>query len=387
MFQELSDTQATLRPGFIELGLGHPDPSLLALDALIDGARNAAARFGPNTINYGHGIGPGPLREWLVGRISRQEGAAPTDGEIAITAGISHGLDQLATLWLQPGDAVFAQSPTYHLALRILRDRNVTIIPVASDADGLSDAALRAAIDDARARNLRPRLLYAVPSFNNPTGLSWSPARREQVVETAAAHSLLIAEDDAYRELGYDAPAPPSLWSIAPRGVVARFGSFSKSLAAGMRVGWLTADAALVTRIAKSGLMDSGGGPSQFAAMCVTAFCTQGDAYDRQLARLVNAYRDRRDALVREIQAQLPGCTFDIPRGGFFLWLNLPAQVDAAALHRAAEGQGVSFLTGARFFADGRGGANAIRLCFALYDADMLTEGVRRIALALRLCK
>lgn len=386
LMRELSDTQISQRPGMIELGLGHPDPTLIDADGLRAAASRAFDLFGRETINYGFGRGPGPLRDWLRARLARIDpGATPVAAEaITVSGGFSHGFDQIATLMLKPGDVVFAQAPTYHLALRILRDHGVLLRAIPSDADGLRADALAAAIDVCRAEGQRPAMLYAIPTFNNPTGACWSAKRRDEVLAVADAAGVLIVEDDVYRELAFDAPAPPSLWSIARPGAVARLGSFSKSLAAGLRVGWITADAALIERLEFSGITDSGGGPNQFAAMTAAAYCLNGDAYDAQLTHLRDAYRARRDALIGAVRAHLPGCTVKVPAGGLFAWIGLPPGVDGEALCARSEALGVSFLTGARFFADGQGGADSIRLCFALYPPETLIDAVQRIATALR---
>src|SRR6185295_10821724 len=158
-----------------------------------------------------------------------------------------------------------------------------------ADDAGLRIDALEAAIVGLRRAGRRPRMLYLVPTFHNPTGVSLSPERRAALVELAAAEELLIVEDDVYRELAYDGPAPPSLWSVAPPGVVVRMGSFAKSLAPGLRLGWLTGGAPLVGRLLGSGLRDSGGGPSNFAAMVVAELCASG-RFEEHVAGLRVAY-------------------------------------------------------------------------------------------------
>jgi DNA-binding transcriptional MocR family regulator len=320
----------------------------------------------------------------LCERLATIDARAPSEAQIATSGGVSQALDQVATLLLKPGDVVFAQAPTYHLALRILRDHDVALRAIPSDAEGLRADALADAVSECRAAGLRPAVLYAIPTFNNPTGGSWSITRRADVLAVAASAGVTIIEDDVYRELAYDAPAPPSLWSMADPGMVIRLGSFSKSLAAGLRVGWVTADAGLIGRLARSGVTDSGGGQNQFAAMTAAAYCLTPGAFDAQLKRLRDAYRDRRDALLAAVRAHLPGCRTETPGGGFFAWVQLPRDVQADALRDRCEARGVSFLTGACFFADGQGGSDAIRLCFALYPAHVLQDAVRTIGASLQ---
>ena len=379
----LSDTQMAQRPGIIDLGLGHPDPTLLPTAAIQQACAEMFRRFGNNPLNYGWAAGPGPLTDILRQRIGQREGRAPLADEIMITGGISHALDHLVTLCTQPGDVVLVESPTYHLGVRILRDRPVQLVPVPTDADGPKLDVLHDTLHQLKQAGQRPRLLYAVPTFNNPTGASWSLARRHAVIEIAAREGFLIVEDDAYRELAYDAPAPPSLWSLAPAGVVARLGSFSKSLAPGLRIGWLTADARLIQQHVTSGLLDSGGGVNQFTASVVAAYLDSGREHDAQVAHFATTYRSRRDALLQALSQHMPkGCTWDVPHGGFFVWITLPAGVSSRALLPQAVAHGVAFVPGYKSHLDQIDDSH-IRLAFTLYEPEQLVEGVRRLALAM----
>lgn len=375
---KLPSIQFVQRPGMIELGWGHPDPALLPSAAMGQATAAALDRWGAEALTYGADAGAGPLREWLIERIRRTEGRALAPDEIVITGGVSQALDQICTLWTRPGDVALVESPTYHLAVRILRDHPLDLVPLPVDDRGLDVEALAARVRSLREAGRRPRLLYTVPTFHNPTGVSLDLERRRALVELAAAEELLIVEDDVYRDLGYDGPPPPSLWSIAPPGVVARMGSFAKSLAPGLRLGWLTADPRLVRRIVTSGMIDSGGGVNHFAAMVTAQLCISGQ-FEANLAQLRATYRARRDALLAGLAAHLPaGCAWTAPGGGYFAWVRLPERLDATALLRQAETAGVAFLPGSRFHLDG-GGANTLRLAFSLYGPETLVEGARRL--------
>lgn len=379
----LPNEQIVLRPGMVELQWGHPDPALLPVEAVREATLAALAEFGPVPLAYGASRGAGPLLAWLCERLARVEGRTVAPEEIVLTGGNSWALDQVCTLCTAPGDVALVESPTYHLAVRILREHPLALVPVPADADGLDVAALADVIAGLRRAGKRPRLLYTVPTFHNPTGVSLGAARRRALVELAAAEGLLIVEDDVYRELAHDGPAPPSLWSLAPVGTVVRLGSFSKALAPGLRLGWLNGDAALVARLADGGLLDSGGGINPLAANIAAALCRAG-GYDAQVARLRAAYRARRDALLAGLAAHLPpGCAWEKPAGGFFVWVRLPDGLDAAALLPRAEAAGVAYLPGARCHLDGAG-ANTLRLAFSYYGPADLAEGTRRLGAALR---
>ncbi|HEU5101737.1 MAG TPA: PLP-dependent aminotransferase family protein [Roseiflexaceae bacterium] len=375
--------QLVRRPGIIELGWGHPSAALLPVAGLREAATAALDRWGADALNYGADQGAGPLLTWLSERIARTEGRAPAMNEIMITGGVSQALDQICTLCTQPGDIALVESPTYHLAIRILRDHPLQLIPVPADEHGLRVDALAETIAKLRRAGQRPRMLYTVPTFHNPTGASLAAERRTALVELAAANGLLIVEDDVYRELSYDGPALPSLWSLAPPDTVVRLGSFAKSLAPGVRLGWLTAGPAIAGRLIGSGLLDSGGGVNHFTALIVTAFCASGQ-YDQQIERLRAAYRARRDALLDGLSKHLPpACEWNAPSGGFFQWVQLPGAIDADELLPRAEAAGVSYIPGARFHTGG-GGANALRLAFSLYEPDELIDAASRLGNAIR---
>ena len=290
-----------------------------------------------------------------------------------ITGGNSLGLDQLLTLCTAPGDIVLVESPTYHLAVRILRDHPLTLIPVPADGEGLQVDVLAETLTELRRAGKRARLLYTVPTFHNPTGVSLSAARRRALIALAEREELLIVEDDVYRELAYDGPPPPSLWSQAPAGVVARLGSFSKSLAPGVRLGWMTASSAIIQRLTDGGLLDSGGGINHFTALIVTSLCESGD-YDAGVTQFCNIYRDRRNALVEALARALPkGCSWYTPGGGFFAWVILPEGMNSRTLLPLAEAAGVSFIPGTKFHLDHRG-EHTLRLAFSYYPPASLAE-------------
>ena len=379
MTDPLYSTQLILRPGIIELSWGQPDAKLLPAEKLSRAAEVALAEAGADALAYGANSGPGSLLAWLRERIARTEGKAVAHDEIVITGGNSEGLDQLCTLGTLPGDVVLVESPTYHLAARILRDHPLELVPVPVDSDGLNVEAVQAALAALKRAGRSARMLYTIPTFHNPTGVTLSPERRQSLIEVAVEAGLLIVEDDVYRELAYDAPAAPSLWSVAPPGTVARLGSFAKSLAPGVRLGWLTGPSALVQKIVNSGLRDSGGGANHFAAMVVAAFCGLG-LYDDHVASLRDAYRTRRDSLLSALAKHMPpGVTWTCPGGGFFVWVTLPPEMNAGALLPAAEQAGLSFIPGTNFHLDGRG-ANTLRLAFSLFSPEALAEGGRRLA-------
>jgi 2-aminoadipate transaminase len=381
----LPDIQLFLRPGIVEYGWGNPDPDLLPAGELARAAEIALRRRGRQSLAYGAEQGPGRLIGALQGWLAREEGSAPPAQELFITGGVSQALDLLCTLFTRPGDVVLVESPVYHLALRIFRDHGLELAPVAADEDGLRVDVLGEALEALRLRDRRPRFLYTVPTFNNPTGMTMPVERRRALVAFARQAGLLVLEDDVCRALWYDAPPPPPLYALAPSpdGGLIRLGSFSKILAPGLRLGWLTAPPDVVRACVRCGLLDSGGGVSHFAAHVVAEFIELG-LLDAHIERLREAYRRRRDCLLGALARFLPrGCSWRTPGGGFFVWLNLPDGCDSAELLPRAEAAGVSYVPGGRFCAGG-GGEGCVRLAYSLASLEELQEGAGRLAGVLR---
>lgn len=372
-------TQMEVRPGFIEFVWGQPDPDLLPVAALRRATPLALERFGAEMLAYGTAAGAGPLLAWAANRVREREGVRLSLDEIISTAGNSDALDQICTLFTQPGEVALVESPTYHLALRILHDHGLDIRPVPLDDGGLNLDALKATVAALKREGKTPKLLYTIPTFHNPTGLSLAAERRHALVALAQEENFLIVEDDVYRELVYEGSAPPSLWSLAPSGSILRLGSFAKSLAPGLRLGFITGAAEYIHKMVDSGLRDSGGGLNHYTAMVVGALCLAGD-FDEQVALFKREYSARRDALLKALAEYMPtGVTWTKPAGGFFIWVTLPEKLSAASLLPAAEALKVSFIPGHKFCLDGRG-QNALRLAFSLYKPAELAEGAKRLA-------
>ena len=380
------EPQAEMRPGMIELRWGDPDPALIPVEKIGAAAGAALRAAGAAALNYGANEGPSVLRKALAERIARMEGQALGLDEIVVTAGNSAALGQLLVLLVRPGDVVLVEDPSYSLALRMARDLHVDLVGVPFDNQGLQVAALPGILAQIRRSGRRPRLLYTIPTFHNPTGVCLADERRRRLVQIAVEEQLLIVEDDVYRELAYEGFSPASLWALAHEvpgaaDCVVRLGTFSKTLAPGLRCGFLTAGAALAERIAQSGLYDSGGCPSQFPACLVAQMILDG-SYDENVARVRAAYGERCRALTSALREALPaGCSVSGATGGFFAWVGLPEGLTAARVLPFAEANGVSFVGGSRFSVGGS--EQGIRLCFTMYAPDQLREGAVRLGRAI----
>jgi 2-aminoadipate transaminase len=376
------EPQAEMRPDMIELRWGDPDPTLIPVEKIGAAAGAALRAAGAAALNYGANEGPSVLREALAERIVRMEGRALGLDEIVITAGISAALDQLLTLLVRPGDVVLVEDPSYSLALGMARDQSVDLVGVPFDGQGMQVEALPGVLAQIRSSGRTPRLLYTIPTFHNPTGVCLADDRRRRLVEIAAEEKLLVVEDDVYREMAYEGPSPASLWRLAhdvpgAGDYVVRLGSFSKTLAPGLRCGFLTAGPAMAGRIAQSGLFDSGGCPSQFTACLVAQMILEG-SYDENVAQVGSAYAERCRALLAALRGALPvGCSVRATAGGFFTWVTLPDGLTAPGVLPFAEANGVSFVGGSRFSVGGS--EQGIRLGFTMYQPEDLREGAVRL--------
>lgn len=368
------------RPGIIDLGWGHPDPDSLPTQEWAEANAAALRRYGWKALTYGAGAGPGPLIEWLCDRTAATDAARPEPGEVFVTAGVSHGLDLVAGVLAGPGDVVLVDSPTYHLALRILADHGVELRAAPADGDGILPAQTGELVARLCRDGRRVALLYLVPTFGNPTGASLPAQRRRELVEVAGRTGVPIVEDDTYRELSYSGAAPPSLWSGAGEAgaQVIRLGSFSKSVAPGLRLGWLTAEPPFVRRLVDRGYVDSGGGVNHSVALAMASFGASG-RYERHVHAVRELYRRRRDVLVEAVRDEIDGARFVVPDGGWFLWLTLPSTVDTRRLLVPAERAGVSYVPGYRFFVDPPSTVDQLRLSYSMLPPAQLAEGARRL--------
>jgi 2-aminoadipate transaminase len=364
----------------IDLAWGHPAPALLPVAEWAAATEAALRGYGWQALAYGHATGPGPLLKWLSDRLARIDGRAPEPGEVFVAAGASQALDLTCAALARPGDVVLVDSPTYHLALRIIADHGVELVGAPADEDGIDPDGTAALLRRLRAAGRRVPLLYLVPTFANPTGGCLPADRRAALVAVARQAGTVVVEDDTYRELAYG-PAPASLWSGAGGDGVLRLGSFAKTVAPGLRLGFLTGPPSFVRTLADRGLVDSGGGVNHTTALAMAAFGASG-GYDRHLAGIRLDYRARRDALTAALRDQLPAVPFRTSAGGWFLWLRLPDWAPASRLLPHAQRHGVGFLPGARCYVTG-GGSHRIRLSFSLADPAQLAQAAGRLAAAL----
>ncbi len=370
--------QLQLQPGVIDLGWGHPDMQLLPVEAIRRASDRALSRYAGAMLTYGIDRGVMPLRHAVQEWLSTHEGVAPHDNEIMISAGNSHALALVGALYAQPGDVVFVENPTYHLALRILRDMPIQLRPVACDEQGLVVDDLAAQVAECRAQHQRIAFIYTIPTCQNPTGASLSQARRDALKTLVEVNDLLVVEDDVYRELYYADKPLPSLWQTFVRGSVIRLGSFAKSLAPGLRIGYITASASIIDRLSGCGLLDSGGGMAHYPGLMVAELIASGE-YASIVADYRVRYAQRRDALhATLLPLQQHGYQWQLPSGGYFLWMKVPSDRTAADVLTHIRSTQVDALP-STLFSQLPLPYQAVRFAFSLFDEAHLTDAGQRI--------
>lgn len=375
---DLRTTQVNIASDVINFGIGQPGFDLLPARLMQRAAARRLDGVDTSFLNYGAEQGDGFFRQALARFLSDGYGEAVDADTLFITAGASNALDLTCTLFTQPDDVVFAAEPTYFLALRIFADHGLRVVPIPTDEQGMNIQALEEAL-----RNERPALLYVIPTFQNPAGMTLPLERRRRLAELAAEHDFLIAADEVYHLLAYTAAPPAPMAHFADGGRVISIGSFSKILAPGLRLGWIQTTPALVRRFVTSGLVDSGGGLNPFTSALVRT-ALEESWQEEYLVDLRRTYAHRIDVMDAALQDEL-GDMIDYtrPDGGFFFWIALPPGTDSQRLLAAAEAYRVGFQPGTRF--SSRGGLrDRLRLSFAFYDEGAIREGVARFARLLR---
>jgi DNA-binding transcriptional MocR family regulator len=364
--------------GTIDFGVGQPSADLLPLRRL----RAASERFFTNAqpieLNYGEKPGDSRFRAALADFLTRAVGHAASADSLFLTAGTSQALDFVCHRFTRPGDTVFVEDPTYFLAFQVFRDHGLDIIGIPLDGFGMDIDALEREI----ARR-RPRLVYTIPTFNNPTGETLSHERRERLVRLSVEHDFTVVADEVYQLLYYAEPPPPALGTWVNRGNVLSLGSFSKIVAPGMRLGWIQTDAARISHLLASGAIISGGNFNHFGSHVVRQMLEDGTLAEL-LTELRLAYSARVAAMDEALHEHLGGiATWRKPEGGYFFWVTLPPSLDAEKLREAARAAGTGYQSGSKCSVSG-GGRNCLRLCFAYYSPPEIREGIARLGAALR---
>jgi 2-aminoadipate transaminase len=368
----------TERPEVISLAGGLPAPEFFPTHDLNAAVTSVLKENGRKALQYSTTEGHPPLRRWIAERMNERLGTCVRPEEVLITSASQQGLDLTGRVLLDEGDEVLCEGPTYLGAISAFRAYQPRFVEVPTDDDGMVIVELERRLEQCG----RAKLVYVVPDFQNPSGRTWSLARRRALVEVARRHDVVIIEDNPYSEVRFAGEHLPAIKSLDEDGRTVFLGTFSKILAPGIRVGWVAAPPAILDKyvLAKQGADLH---TSTLTQMMLAAYLEHFDL-DANLARVREAYRARRNAMVRALEREMPpDVRFTRPSGGLFLWVELPEGVDTRKLLEVCLTHDVAFVPGEPFFPNG-GHANTLRLNYSNMPEARIEEGVRRLAAALR---
>ncbi|MDR1295665.1 MAG: PLP-dependent aminotransferase family protein [Bifidobacteriaceae bacterium] len=363
------------RPEVVSLAGGMPNIAGLPLEIIAKITADLIATEGTVALQYGNGQGSPILRERTT-EVMALEGIAVHPDDVVVTTGSQQALDLVTRIFVDPGDVIVAEAPSYVGALSVFRAYQADVIHVAMDANGLIPEALAETLASCRAAARKVKFLYTVPTYHNPAGVSLTQPRREQVLEICRRAGVLVVEDNPYGLLGFDGRVFPALRSLDSDGVV-YLGTFSKTFAPGYRVGWAAAPHAIREKLvlaSESAILC----PSHASQLSVCAYMDACD-WQGQIGQYRALYRERRDAMVGSLAEMMPECSWNVPAGGFYTWVRLPEGIDARTMLPRATTALVAYVSGSAFYADGQG-ADHMRLSFCYPTPERIHEGIRRLA-------
>ncbi len=364
------------RPEVVSLAGGMPNLTALPMDAVGEVLARLVAERGTVALQYGSGQGDPALREQIC-HVMSLEGIAAHPDDVVVTTGSQQALDLVTRIFVDPGDVVICEAPSYVGALGIFRSYQADVVHVAMDDEGIVPEHLRNALAACRANRRRVKFLYTIPNFHNPAGVSLSVQRRREVLEICRREDLLVLEDNPYGLLGFDTePVPALRASDADR--VIYLGSFSKTFAPGFRVGWAVAPHAVREKLVLASEATQLC-PASFSQLAVSTYLAT-QPWQEQIKTFRELYRERRDAMLDGLADLMPdGSRWTSPGGGFYVWVTLPEGVDTKAMLPRAVTARVAYVPGTAFYADELG-AWSMRLSYCYPTPDRIREGVRRLA-------
>ncbi|MDR1807852.1 MAG: PLP-dependent aminotransferase family protein [Propionibacteriaceae bacterium] len=363
------------RPEVVSLAGGMPNISGLPLDVLAESAARLIRDRGPQAMQYNAAQGEEPLRQQIT-EVMRVEGIEANADDVVLSCGSQQALDLITRTFVEPGDVILAEAPSYVGALNTFQAYQAKVVHVAMDDEGLIPEALRQATLAARAAGRRVKFCYTIPNFNNPSGVTQSVERRRAILAVAEEVDLLLVEDNPYGLLCLDTEPLPALRAMEAERVI-YLGSFSKTFAPGFRIGWALAPHAVKDKLV---LAQEAATlcPPVFSQFLISEYLANWD-WLGQIVKFREEYRSRRQALLGGLDEHMPeGITWTRPGGGFFVWLTLPEGLDSNALLAQAVTNRVAYVPGTGFYADGLGTRN-LRLSFCFPPPDAIFEGTRRL--------
>ncbi len=358
---------------------GHNDAASVPVDDLIAAATKVLKREGATLATYGLQSGPQGyrgLREFLVKKLGREAGIACTADDILVTGGSQQALELINSLLLDKGDTIVVEEASYGGFLTRVRRFGVDMVPAPLDKQGLDVEALGRILEDLKAKGIRPKYLYTIPTVQNPTASVLPLERRRAIIDLCTRYGVPILEDECYSDLVWSGERPQAMRGIAGDDRVIHVGSFSKSIAPALRLGYIVAGWPVMSRILP---LKTDSGTGAIEQLVMAEYCEAH--FDDHVVKLRKTLKRKLDVLVEAVGANF-GTTaeFDYPEGGIFLWIKLPDSVDTMKLFQAAGKEGVSLNPGAEWSVDPVHGKSRLRLCFANPSEQVIREGVAKLA-------
>jgi 2-aminoadipate transaminase len=358
---------------------GNNDPDQLPVEGLIEAVDAVLRREGRTLATYGLAHGPqgyGPLREFIVAKLKRDAGIVCAADDILIVSGSLQALDLVNQTLLARGDTVIVEQETYQGSLNRLTRLGVNVIGIPLDHEGMRMDALAAALADLKRRGITPKYIYTIPTVQNPTGTILPEPRRAELLRLSEQYGVPVFEDDCYADLIWDGKRPPAIHAMSKTGGVIHIGSFSKSIAPALRVGYIVAPWQMLSRMLA---LKTDAGSGALEQMVLAEYCAPHFA--THVPRLTRGLRAKLDTLMEALNEQFgTAAEFDDPKGGIFLWVKLPDQVDTLKLYQAALAAGVAINPGPEWSTDKAYAGSRLRLCFASPSHQEIREGIAVLA-------
>jgi 2-aminoadipate transaminase len=361
-----------LSPDRVNFAGGAPDPKSMPTSAMAAAAARAMEKNGQWALQYGGAAGYDGLIEQLLIKLKRDNGVDVRPENVLITAGASQAIDLVCDALLDPGDVILSEEPTFLGALRLFNAHRATVVGIPMDDQGMKMDLLEEKLAELKAQGVRPKFIYVIPTFQNPTGVTTPLDRRRRILELAREYNVAVLEDDAYFDLRFSGERLPMMITLDDAGLVIYTGTFSKIIGAGLRLGWVIGPEPLIHKVSK---LKPDGGTSPFTSHIVAEYAPS--QLEDHVKELVNVYRTRRDTMIDALTTEMPrGVEWTVPEGGFFVWLTLPEGADAIAIQPEAAAHGVDFMPGAVFYPNDNGRRN-IRLAYSFTDEEAIRRGVK----------
>ena len=363
------------RPDIVSLAGGMPNLSAFPMEMMASVVEKLILENGQEALQYGSGQGHPKLRAQICD-VMALEGIVAHPDDVIVTTGSQQALDLISRIFIDPGDVVLAEAPSYVGALGTFSQYEAQVVHVAMDNDGLIPQALREAITTTRAAGRKIKFLYLIPNYQNPAGVLLSPARRTEILEICNKENIFVVEDNPYGLLGFDRPSPNAMRAEDSENVI-YLGSFSKTIAPGFRVCWALVPQALKEKLVIA-LESSVLCPSNFTQLAISSYLSDQPWRD-QIASFTQLYNVRRDAMLESLDKYFPkGATWTKPGGGFYVWATLPEGIDTKALMPKAIVGKVAYVPGSAFYADGFG-AREMRLSYCYPTPERIRDGIKSL--------